>query len=456
VLGTGVPGGKCYDIPIALQDRAFNEDGSINFPNGLGQTNPAVLGWNPLVPSAVPNVHPQWIPEYFGDVPVVNGVAWPKMSVEPRAYRFRLLGGSNARCWVLGLSAPGALVQPRFTVIATEQGYVPAPVPTARLHVCPGERYDVVVDFSALNGQSVFVTNSASAPYPNGTPPAPGTPFAYLSQVMRFDVVRPLEAAVTPIAYTPPATLSGSTYNTRVLPPPSLTREMVLNEVLDAAGAPVRVQIDGKPFEAPVTETPKRGTVEVWKFVNTTVDAHPIHLHLVQFKVLSRQKYNARAYGTAIGLANLTPEGGALTPTSVRPYLIGAPRGPDPFERGWKDTVRALPGEVTTVMAHWDAGWDDCDPVNAANTPNCQRTPVCQPAPAEYAGPTFLDAATSATCICEPDGTGTACAVDPITLAPVPVYKPHFEPVTAGPYVWHCHIVDHEDNEMMRPSLVIP
>jgi FtsP/CotA-like multicopper oxidase with cupredoxin domain len=415
------------------------------------------------------------VPEYFGDMAVVNGVIWPKKTVEARPYRLRLLGGSNARCWVLNLSAVAPVgtklktPAPSFTVVATEQGYVPAPIVTPTLDICPGERYEVIVDFTGLPaGTQIFVNNTGAAPYPAGiTPQANKSPYAAMAQVLRFDVtttVATVPGSTTPppaLPLTPwvaPATFTASTYNTRPalnpVPATALTREMVLNEVLDPLGFPLRVQIDGKPFEAPVTETPKRGTVEIWKIINTTVDAHPIHLHLVQFKVLNRQAFNTRKYATAVGLAGLAA-GGVLTPTPIAPYLSGKARGPDPFEVGWKDTVRALPGEVTTIAAYWDAGWDDCDPVNPAKTPNCKLTPAVQTAPAGYAGPTYLTAA-GTTAICEPDPLNPAvCAVD-AALAPIPVYRPHFEAVTSGPYVWHCHIVDHEDNEMMRPSLVIP
>jgi FtsP/CotA-like multicopper oxidase with cupredoxin domain len=334
---------------------------------------------------------------------------------------------------------------------------------TPTLDICPGERYEVVVDFTGMPaGTQVFVNNTGAAPYPAGiTPQANKSPYAAMAQVMRFDVTTTLAAGAPPLPATPwvaPAAFTASTFNTRPalnpVPVGALTREMVLNEVLDPLGFPMRVQIDGKPFEAPVTETPKRGTVEIWKIINTTVDAHPIHLHLVQFKVLNRQAFNTKKYGTAIGLAGLAA-GGAITPTPIAPYLSGKARGPDPFEVGWKDTVRALPGEVTTIAAYWEAGWDDCDPKNPTNTPSCKFTPAVQTAPAGYTGPTFVTAA-GTTAMCEPNPADlTTCAVD-AAGAPVPIYKPHFEAVSSGPYVWHCHIVDHEDNEMMRPTLVIP
>lgn len=434
--------GNCYDVPIVFQDRAFNADGSINFPNGLGQTMPIgwIGPWNPLAPGPNPTIHPQWVPEYFGDVSVVNGVAWPKMTVEPRPYRFRLLDGSNARCYTLALKAPAALTQPPWYVIGSDQGYLPAPVLVNKWSLCPGERYETIVDFSAFAGQSVFVTNSAAAPFPNGiAPTTKKSPFSQMAQLMRFDVVKPLNTAFPAAPFVPAPLITVPRLPTvnpvNVVPPPvAQFRELVLNEVLDPVTlAPLRVQIDGKAFEDPITETPKRGTVEVWSFINTTVDAHPIHLHLVQFQTVSRQKFDAAKYGVAIGLAGLV-NGVPLTKVPVAPYLLGKAKGPLAQEMGFKDTVVAYPGEVTTVVARWDGGWQD--------------TAVCAPTPVGYAGP--FD--TVSGCMCVPDPLAPTACTNPAQ----PIYLPYWEPVTAGPYVWHCHIVDHEDNEMMRPALVVP
>jgi FtsP/CotA-like multicopper oxidase with cupredoxin domain len=418
---SGTLAGNCYDVPIAFQDRAFNADGSINFPSFLGQPNPAIVGWNPLTPGDLPNIHPQWLPEYFGDVPVINGVAWPKMTVEPRPYRFRFLGGSNARCWSLTLKAvnPLVLTKPPMYVVATEQGYLPQAINVSRLTFCPGERYEVVIDFSGFaRGTQFHVSNSAGAPFPNGAVPRAGGAFQFMANVMRFDVSKPLVGAAAPYWAGLPLgnnkPVPGKVFPgvTLTNPAPTVFREMVLNEVLDPLGIPVRVQIDAKPFEAPVTETPARGATEGWSFINTTVDAHPIHLHLVKFRTLDRQKFDNKAFSLASGVAALTPAGGAIDKNvKIAPYLVGKARPPEPWEAGWKDTVIAYPGEVTRVIATWDGGWSDCAP-GSATSPLCWR--------------------------------------------PAAAGQPYFEAVTAGPYVWHCHIVDHEDNEMMRPSLVLP
>jgi spore coat protein A, manganese oxidase len=424
---SGTLNGLCYDIPVALQDRAFNADGTINFPNGLGQVAPAgVVGWNALTPGPNPAIHPQWVPEYFGDVSIINGVAWPKLTVDPRPYRFRLLDGSNARCWTLSLKVATSFTPPPITQIASDQGYLPAPAPASKLTLCPGERAEVVIDFSAYAGQKITMINSASAPFPAGiSPQASGSPYGQVGQVMQFQVLAKPRAgspAAAPwkvpvaLATVPPLPIAGVDPVTgRAV----VAREMVLNEVLDPVTlAPLRVQIDGKPFEATVTETPRRRSVETWTFINTTVDAHPIHLHLVQFQVVSRQKVDVNKYGAAIGLANLV-NGGGLTKVPVAPYLMGKPRPAPVNEKGWKDTAVAYPGEVLTVVARWDGRWQDA------------------PVPLK-------------------DAAGNP-VIDPTTQQPVmDASIPYWEAVTSGPYVWHCHIVDHEDNEMMRPTLVMP
>jgi FtsP/CotA-like multicopper oxidase with cupredoxin domain len=439
----------CFDINVAIQDRAFNADGTINFPNGLGQVAPAgVVGWDPLKPGPNPTVHPQWVPEYFGDMAVVNGVIWPKLKVEPRPYRFRLLDGSNARCYELTMKSATLDTPPRWNIIGSDQGYLPAPVKSKIVTMCPGERYVAVVDFSGIPaGTIITVSNSASAPYPAGIKPVANGPFALMGDIMQFVVV-PTTNGPPPAPWVPPAALVARPALVADAPP----RQMVLNEVLDPVTlAPLRVQIDGKRFEDAVTETPKRGTTEVWTIVNTTVDAHPMHLHLVQFQVVSRQAFDLRGFTTALGPTNAAANPQAYNlGVSVKPFLKGKPRAPEPGESGWKDTARSYPGEVLTVIARWDGGWADTDATGA-----CTAGTLCNPAaptftsvdPVTYQPYTVTTPVTTCT---DPTITATCTTVQQ------PVPAPFWEPVTAGPYVWHCHIVDHEDNEMMRPVLVLP
>ena len=272
----GILAGLCYDVPLVLQDRGFNADGSINYPNGLGQiAPPRTPGWIPLAPGVNPTVHPQIVPEYFADFAIVNGVAWPKVSVEPRPYRFRLLDGSNARCYTLGLANVNPKgITPLITVIGSDQGYLQKPAAPVGLTMCPGERFDVVIDFSGLAGNAITMTNTAAAPFPAGiTPQQANSPFAGLAQLVQFQVKTacngPCPGSWKPgKTYTGPVPATLTSDSTRCPfngVTTGLACQKILNEVADpTTAAPLRVQIDAKPFEDQVTEIPKRGSTEVW------------------------------------------------------------------------------------------------------------------------------------------------------------------------------------------------
>jgi spore coat protein A len=358
----GLPSGA-YEIPIVIQDRMFNTDGSLAYPDE---------GVNPLV-------HPFWTPEFFGNTIVVNGKIWPYFNVEPRKYRFRLLNGSNARFYNLKLSNGASFIQ-----IGTDGGYLASPVVLKQLLIAPGERADVVIDFTGLPvGTQIILTNDAKAPYPSGTPADPIT----VGQIMKFVVV-PLTApdhSVIPSVLSTFTPLTGAT----------ITRTLTLNEV-EGADGPLAAFLDGKMWDESTTETPQVGTTEIWEIVNLTGDAHPIHLHLVQFQLLSRQRFQTNKYLKAYEELNpIIPAPITINPP-VSPYLQGNPASPPANERGWKDTYKVYPGEVTRVIIRF--------------TPQG-----------------------------EPPGTNFA-----------------FDATAQPGYVWHCHILEHEDNEMMRPMQLLP
>jgi spore coat protein A, manganese oxidase len=371
-----LPSGK-YDIPLAIQDRMFMSDGSMFFPSD---------GVNPTI-------HPYWNPEFFGDVIMVNGKAWPNMNVDQGQYRFRVLDGSNARFYNLSFSNGMP-----FTVIATEGGYLKQATTLTSLLIAPGERYEILVDFSNLPaGTKVLMKNDAAAPYPSGDAPDPLT----TAQIMQFTVgsAKGFTAKTLPALLNP--TLAGSFPN---LPETSLDRQLTLTEIAGPNG-PMQLLLDGQSFSAPVSETPKVGTTEDWVIVNPTADTHPIHLHLVQFQLVSRQAFNVTNYmnawleandacgmpGSCSDIGLMEPLKNATVNVNLAPFLEGPVMGPDSQEMGWKDTVKMNPGEVTIIRVRF----------------------------AQQDGGRFpFDA-------------------------------------TKGPgYVWHCHIIDHEDNEMMRPYYV--
>jgi FtsP/CotA-like multicopper oxidase with cupredoxin domain len=368
----GLPSGP-YEIPLAIQDKMFTTDGQLWYPN---------VGDNPE--------HPVWTPEFFGNVLLVNGKIWPYLQVEPRKYRFRILDGSNARFYSLALaerttSAPG----PAFQQIGTDGGYLAEPVllndpsdPTSpRLLLAPGERADVVIDFSAYApGTEFLLRNTAKAPYPTGNAPNPQT----TGQVMLVRVVAPTapDNSVVPSLLASVSRISN----------PTVTRTMTLNE-LEGENGPLGALLNGTPFMEAVTEMPTLGTTEMWEVVNMTADTHPIHIHLVQFQLLNRQKFNAIRYARAFEEVNPELPTGQYVPVPVGPYLKGKPTPADANERGWKDTYRMNPGEVTRILVRF-----------------------------------------------APQDESPAFAFD----------------ATAEPgYVWHCHILEHEENDMMRPYRLV-
>ncbi len=360
-----LPRGK-YEIPLAIQDRSFLEDGSLDFPN---------VGVNP-------DIHPYWVPEFFGDTIMVNGKVWPNLNIEPRQYRFRILNGSNARFYNIAFSN-----QLPFTQIGTDGGYLPKPVQLASLLIAPGERADILVDFSQLSPSAKFImTNTANTPFPDGNPPDPAT----TGQIMQFTVMNKPVVRPQPL----PKILN-------ILYPlqeSSKTRTLTLFEV-GGPGGPLEVLLDGQKWSAPVSEQPLVGTTEDWQIVNLTMDAHPIHLHLVQFRPFSRQDFLAQQYSNDwVALNGEPPLNHPTKVLPVEPYLLDGPTKPPAHENGWKDTIQAYPGQVTTIRVRF--------------------------------APQYVKE----------------------SIAGRNQYP--FDPAAKPGYVWHCHILDHEDNEMMRPYKV--
>jgi spore coat protein A, manganese oxidase len=345
----GLPSGD-YEVPLIIQDRSFGTDGSLAYP---------------VSENAGSEDHPgPWVPEFFGDTILVNGKVWPHFEVEPRTYRLRILNGSNARFYRLRLSDGRPFVQ-----IGTDQGLLSAPVQVGRLLLAPGERADVIVDFRGAAAKSLRLLNDAPAPYPNGKVPDRRT----VADVMDFRVSRPLTRADT-------RTIPGKLRPVVPLSEKDATvRHMALREYKDAKGGPITVLLNGRKWDAPITVRPRLGDTEVWHLINTTEDAHPIHLHLVRFQVLDRQAFDVNAYLARWGAER---PGEGPDPIAVAPYLRGRRRAPPAQERGWKDNVRADPGEVVRIIARFDG--------------------------------------------------------------------------YAGKYPWHCHMLEHEDNEMMLQFEVMP
>lgn len=364
-----LPSGK-YEIPLVIQDRMFNTDGSMAFPSE----------------GADPEVHPYWIPDMLGDTIMVNGKIWPNLDVQRRQYRFRVLNGSNSRFYNLKFSNGMKFIQ-----IGSDGGFLPKPVEITSLLLAPAERADILVNYSDINpGTSVLLLNDANAPYPIGDAPDPDT----VGQIMQFSV--PLNACKIEHPDSLPAKLN----HMPKLKPDSPRRILTTNAVIGPNG-PTMILLNGQKWEANTSETPRVGSTEEWCIVNLAPVSHPIHLHLIQFQILNRQSFNAAEYGTKWTEVNGTPPLNQPTvEIPIEPYLTGDPVEPDVNEKGWKDTVRLEPGMITRIRVRFAP----------------QDIPSCYSKPGKN-------------------------------------YFP-FDPHTGPGYVWHCHILDHEDNEMMRPMKI--
>ena len=360
-----------YEIPIAIQDRAFNVDGSLFYPN----TREFFDGATDVLPGYMPNtdLSPIWNPEFFGNMIMVNGNTWPFQTVEQRRYRFRFLNGCQSRFLILDFAnIPGVEVWQ----IGNEGGFLAAPVNLTamgnQLLMGLAERADLIVDFTNVPvGNYVLGNLGPDEPFGGGIPnldfPA-ADPFS-TGQIMQFNVVPALALDPT----TPPQFLQLPAI--APLPAPITTRALALMEEMSmywdgpAAAMLGNVDINGMAMHQmwmnPVTENPNVGDTEVWEFYNFTADAHPMHVHEVVFEVIDRQPIS------------FMEDMGHI----MNVQLAGPARPAEAWESGFKDTVIAYPGEVTRVKATF-------------NTP--------------------------------------------------------------GQFVWHCHIVEHEDNEMMRPFRIGP
>ena len=364
INGQNTPAGA-YHLPIVLQDKVFNPDGTLFYPT---------MGNNAI--------HPTWVPEFFGDVPVINGKAYPYLNAEPRRYRLRLLNGSQARFYNLSFDHAGTALP--FHVIGSEQGLLPAPVRRTSLLVAPGERFDVIIDFAGLHlGSEVIVKNDAPAPYPGGGMPE-------LPELMKICVNTPLAG---PDPSVPAAALRLPAIP-RLVPSHGVAEREVVGEETedDLTGTPVVMKFNGYGSMDPTTDFVKSGDTETWAWINLTGDAHPMHIHLVSFQVVNRQALAVDGPGgyKAAWDAYLASGRQASLKPRLMNYLVGPTLAPAPEEMGGKDTVKAYPGYVTRVRAKFEL------PYTA-----------------------LLDM--------------------------------NLKPRSYGSYVYHCHILEHEENDMMRP-----
>ncbi|GEM_PF-285563 len=335
--GMNLPKGD-YEIPLIISDKSFYADGSLYYPSepeAPGQPNPTVL------------------PEMFGDIILVNGKAWPVLDVEPRKYRFRVLNASDSRFYHLTLSNGMP-----FTVIGTDGGFIDHPKPVTDLLMGPAERFDIILDFSdpALWNQTIVMNNDANKPYPDGAPVDPNND----GKVMAFRVSKALQGTDNSSV---PMAFRTETGGMPTPPVPVRVRRVTLNEGTDAIGRikPLlgTVEDGSLLWTDPITENPQVNEPEIWEVINTTPDAHPIHLHQIFFQVLDHQTFDLPLYQSTGAIVRTG------TPVPELPYF--------------KDTYIVPPGEIARFALNFDL---------------------------------------------------------------------------PGLYVWHCHILSHEDFDMMRPLFV--
>ncbi|MBE6053518.1 MAG: multicopper oxidase family protein [Clostridium sartagoforme] len=316
-----------YEIPLLIQDKSFKENGELFYPDA---------------PPFPVEVSPSIVPGFFGNTIVVNGKVWPYLDVEPRKYRFRILNGSNRRVYILRL-ANGAT----FTQIGTDGGLIESPVTLSTFKIMPAERIDVIIDFSNYKGEKIILMNDETSSPTEGT-----------NMIMRFNVVKELKGEDSSEI---PALL-------RVDHGPNIdsaseTRRLSFGAMTDNFGRPM-FHIDGKSWSDPTTEKVGFDSVEIWNLINPMAVSHPVHVHLVQFKLLWRRTFDLEEYNA-----------------TGRIVFTGEEEPPKDYERGYKDTIDSEPGKVTRIIMQFKG--------------------------------------------------------------------------YSGDYVWHCHFLEHEDHEMMRPLKVL-
>ena len=390
-LPAGVLPSGPYEVPVVIQDRSFNADGSLWYPDTRDFFDNYV---GPALPYLDHDVPPYWNPEFFANTMMINGVTWPKLDVQARRYRLRFLNGCGSRFLKVKIVAddPQTLTDAAATIqnsaipmhiIGADGGFLDAVTTQDELLMGPAERFDVIVDFTGLAGHTFYVVNEGpDEPFGGGEA---GNDFDISDALTTRQIMRITVGARVGADTSVPVTQLA--LPTRApLPTPTDTRRVSLNElattiedadgntVFDGPMAAMLGTVDeftnmGMPMmwgEAP-SETPLLGATEEWEICNFTMDAHPIHLHLVDFEVVGRAPMDTTTDGTGALICQLPLDGPQY-------------RLQEAWESGVKDTVIAYPGEITKIRARFDL---------------------------------------------------------------------------AGLYQWHCHIGEHEDNEMMRPMAVV-
>ncbi|MBD1320487.1 multicopper oxidase domain-containing protein [Gordonia hankookensis] len=387
----GLPSGP-NEIPLILQEKVFHEDGRQS------------LRSTPVVPQGL------WEGGAVGDRGVVNGRVWPKMTVARGVYRFRLINAASFSVWRLFFSN-----RMRFWVIGNEGGLLNEPVRCHSILVAPAERFDILVDFSSLApGESVELCNDLTPPFQ-----AAVLGEVALSRFCRF-TAGTSRGDRRPV---PTALRGGRNRPARIPPParPEVIRRVSVSQPYEVRLPPAIMSLNNLRFSDPQIEKPREGTVERWDIINITPDPHPIHLHLIMFRVLGRRPLRTVDYQ----VANPQPPIGTRWAPDPSNFYAGPMRPAAAWEAGWKDTVRADGGHVTSILVRFpradELGFDP-DAVFSSDATDSRIRPAHGRSVAPHMSGGHHAGAMPAHRMITTDLQG---------------------------YVWHCHILDHEDHDMM-------
>ncbi|MGJ0120676.1 multicopper oxidase family protein [Williamsia sp. MIQD14] len=413
----GLPYGD-HEIPLILQEKIFTAAGHMSIRS------------TPVVPQG------RWEGGAVGDVGMINGTVWPKITVDRGLYRFRILNAGSYSVWTLHLSDATPM-----WVIGNEGGLLDAPVEVRSFRIAPGERYDVLVDFSRLRpGDTVDLCNSEDPPLQA----------AMLGEVRMPVFGRFVASARSGFRGPVPSRLRGRPGLPDALPPiarAGSVRNVTVSQPYALRLPPAIMSLNNLRYSDPQLEMPRQGTTEIWNIINITPDPHPIHIHLVTFRILGRRPLRTVEYQAA----HPQPAIGVRWAPAPDRFYGGRSRGPAPWEAGWKDTVRTDGGTVTQVVVRFptaeELGFDPdatfpADPLAGTLDTTGSRAPSAPPATTET-----------------PSAPSAPTRDDPAATHPAPDHSmhdgmhhaagPHMHPTTLQGYVWHCHILDHEDHDMM-------
>jgi FtsP/CotA-like multicopper oxidase with cupredoxin domain len=475
-----------YEAALAIQDRMFKDNGELFYPAFPGDPFYAdfITGEGAVLPPGLfPGGGPTGLAEFFGDHMVVNGVIWPYMNVERRNYRLRLLNGCDSRFLVIrfrkaatanSTTLDGAGPPIPFTVIGSDQGLASSPTPeVTQLVMETGSRYDIIFDFKEVNqGERVIMENTGwDSPF--GFDFGPGAIEGedvfvnrQTDRIMAFDVNQDLstvpDVSPTSGALGTYASARETAYDSYQLGTPVRTRKVALFEGTDEYGrlqpllgtaepatdyletainwpneepyitaGLANQQMEGSiAWHSPTTENPALGDTELWEVFNVTGDSHPVHLHLVHFKVEERREIKWDSGTVSVGDIIPDGEGGTKEATDedvdrVIPN-VKTPTAPTNPDGTYLVIQPVIQHNSTTNPDTWGSGFKVVNPTHGATVDP---------------GPEYVDEFS-------PKDMVTA-RPDEVTFIKAKFDKP-------GRYVWHCHILSHEDHEMMRVMHVGP